>query len=243
MKIIPKSKVNCVIVDRNAPESFFEYLRINDIKYIRSIFLENIIDAVSTHPDMQICKIDEKTFVCEPTLYAYYTEMLKEYNVKIIKGISNVRSTYPYDIAYNVVITENFLMHNTDYTEKEIKNHAVNSGISIYNVKQGYTKCASCVINSNAIITSDVGIHRTCELNGIDCLLIENDEIKLGERNDGFFGGCCGMIDCNKLLVCGNITLHKSYSEILKFTSKYGVNILCSSKDVLTDIGSIIPVL
>ena len=235
-------KIKCVIVDANAPKSFFTYLQNNNIKYVKSAFLQNTVDAVSTHPDMQICKIDSKIFVCEPTLYSYYSEMLKEYNVKIIKGSTKISGTYPYDIAYNVVITEKFLMHNTPYTDKFIENYAVDTGVSIYNVKQGYTKCASCVIDSNAIITSDVGIHNICVQNGVDSLFIEKDKIKLGNRDDGFFGGCCGMTDYKKMLFCGDVTSHKSYSEILKFASKYGVSIISSSNEVLTDIGSIIPV-
>ena len=220
-----------------------KYLNKNNIEYIKTAFLKNTLDAVSTHPDMQICKLDKKTFVCEPTLYDYYTESFKDYEIEIIKGKTKISSTYPRDISYNVVITDNFMMHNTRYTDENINRYIVSTGVSIYNVKQGYTKCASCVIDNNAIITSDVGIHRVCLQNDIDSLLVEKDIIKLGERNDGFLGGCCGMIDYKKLLFCGNISVHKSYPEILKFASKYDVSIISSSDEMLTDIGSLISVI
>lgn len=240
---LPTSKVKCVIVDCNAPESLFDFFDVNKIKYIKSTYIENTIDAVSTHPDMQICHVGGKNFVCEPLLYSYYYEKLRDYGINLIKGTSVVKSTYPYDISYNVVVTGKILMHNVSYTEEKIMDYIESTGISIYNVKQGYTKCATCIIDENAFITSDHGIYKMCDLNKTDCLLINNGKIKLGDRYDGFIGGCCGMIDRKKLLFCGNISAHSSYDVIIDFAKKHDVKIISSSDDVLTDVGSIIPVI
>ena len=241
--ILPTKKVECVIVDSNAPKSLLAWLDEYKIKYIKSGFISNTIDAVSTHPDMQICYIGNNNYVCEPSLYDYYSEKMKKYNVNVIKGEKIIPSTYPDDISYNVVITEKIFMHNFKYTDKVIRDYIESTGISIYNVKQGYTKCATCVVGDTALITSDENIYKTCMLNNIDCLLIEKDNIKLGSRNDGFIGGCCGLIDYKTLLFCGDISSHKSYNEIMKFTSKYNVEIISSSNETLTDVGSIIPVI
>ncbi|MEE1042681.1 MAG: hypothetical protein UH854_01835 [Clostridia bacterium] len=239
---LPTSKVKCVIVDHNAPQSLLDYLNKNNIEYIKSCYIKNSIEAVSTHPDMQICHLGSEKFVAEPTIYQYYKKQLDLYGVNVSKGKSSVACNYPQDISYNVVITNNFMLHNVKYTDKAILDYAGYTNISIYNVKQGYTKCATCVIDENAIITSDEGIYKICAQNSIDCLLIEKDIIKLGDRNDGFIGGCCGMIDYKTLLFCGDISAHKSYKAIMDFAEKYGVKILSSSKEMLTDVGSIIPV-
>lgn len=239
---LPKRKVKCVIVDCNAPKSLFDFFDINRIKYIKSQYIRNTLNAVSTHPDMQICHLGGNNFVCGYPVYEYYLDKLNVYGVNVTKGENVISSTYPNDISYNVVITENFLIHNLKYTEKMILKSAECTGISIYNVKQGYTKCATCVIDNNALITSDKGIYKVCTSNNIDCLLIDKDCIKLGDRYDGFLGGCCGMIDYKTLLFCGDISAHKSYNEIVNFASKYGVEIVSSSKEILTDVGSIIPV-
>ena len=76
MKILPESKVKCVIVDANAPKSFFTYLQNNNIKYVKSAFLQNTVDAVSTHPDMQICKIDSKILIVFFTRLTNYIQIL-----------------------------------------------------------------------------------------------------------------------------------------------------------------------
>ena len=239
---LPVSKVKCVVVDCNAPQSLFDYFKNNNIDYIKSTFVKNNLDAVSTHPDMQICHIGGEHFVAEPTIYQYYKNKLELYGVNVTKGENFITCNYPQDISYNVVITNKFLLHNVKYTDAKITDFVYDANISIYNVKQGYTKCATCVIDENAMITSDEGIYKICVKNSIDCLLIEKDTIKLGNRSDGFIGGCCGMIDYKTLLFCGDITAHKSYDDIVEFAGKYGVKILSSSKELLTDIGSIIPV-
>jgi len=237
--ILPTSKVKYVIVDKNAPMEFLEYLTENEINYIFSKSVDNVLPMVSTHPDMQVCNVGNKTFVVEGSTYEYYYNILSPLGVKVIKG-EFVKSNYPYDIAYNVVITGKHLIHNIDYTEKNIL-QLTNSRIS--STKQGYTKCATCIISENAVISADKSIYKTCQKNIIDCLLIEKDNISLGNRKDGFIGGCCGMIGKDKLLFCGDITKHKSYSLIKNFLDKYNVEIIVSHSGSLTDIGSIIPVM
>ena len=108
-------KVACVIVDRNAPDSLFKYLEEQKIEYIKSTYIKNIIDAVSTHPDMQICHVGCGNFVAEPTIYQYYKKQLDLYGVNVTKGKKYISSNYPDDISYNVVITESFMMHNLKY--------------------------------------------------------------------------------------------------------------------------------
>lgn len=238
-----RNKVKCVIVDCNAPKSLFEFLNKKNINFIKTKYINNTIEAVSTHPDMQICPIGNNKFVVDYTLYDYYSKELGRYGVGVVKGNSKILSTYPDDISYNVVITEKILLHSLKYTDKAILDYAASTDISIYNVKQGYTKCATCIVDNNAFITSDEGIYKVCRLKGIDCLLIEKEKIKLGNRYDGFIGGCCGMIDYKTLLFCGDITSHKSYNKIVDFTAKYNVEIISSSKEILTDVGSIIPVI
>ena len=240
---LPTGKVKVVIVDCNAPKTLFDYFDKNKIEYIKSTYLKNCIDAVSTHPDMQICHIDGNVYVCEPSVYDYYNDKLSIFGIKLIRGKTQVLSTYPKDISYNVVITDRFFMHNLKYTDKVINKHIESTDISIYNVKQGYTKCATCIIEKNAIITSDEGVYKSCIKNSVDCLLISVDNIKLGNRVDGFIGGSCGMIDYKTLLFCGDISAHKSYNEIVNFASEYNVKVISSSKEMLTDIGSIIPVI
>lgn len=239
---LPSGKVKCVIVDANAPLQLYEYFDNNKIEYIKSLYLKNIIDAVSTHPDMQICNVCDGVWLCEPTTYEYYKNQLQLFGVKVTSGETSVGCNYPEDVAYNVVVTDDFFMHNVDFTDKKVLELTKNNGIRILNTKQGYTMCATCIIDENAVITDDGGVYRACRNNGIDCLLVDKDKILLGERNDGFFGGCCGMIDHKILLFCGDIKKHKCYKEIKEFADKYSVELVSAYEGPLVDIGSILPI-
>ena len=240
---LPEKDVKCVIIDSMAPSEFFAYLDRNNIEYIKTKSVSNVIDAVSTHPDMQICNVGNGNFVCESTIYQYYKNSLELYGVNLSKGSTVLKSNYPDDVAYNVVITGSFMLHNLKHTDDIVMEFAKKSALSILDTKQGYTKCATCIIDDNAIITDDEGIYKNCVSFGVDCLLVSKDVIVLGDRNDGFFGGCCGMIGKKKLLFCGNIENHKSYKEIKRFAEKYGVELVSAFDGPLTDIGSIIPVI
>lgn len=239
---LPSGSVKLVIVDRNAPKAFFDYLKCKNISFIKSAYLKNTLPSVSTHPDMQICNLGNGNFIAENSVYDYYSDKLKHFGLNLIKG-EKVQSNYPYDIAYNVVITGKYFMHNLKYTECEILDFVKKSNYCICNVKQGYTKCATCIIDENAMITSDIGIYNECIKNGIECLHISSGNIILGERTDGFLGGCCGMIGKRELLFCGDIKRHYDYNKIMSFAAEHLVSIVSSHDGMLTDIGSIIPVI
>lgn len=239
---LPDTKVKCVILDANAPLPLLKYFDDNEIRYIKSLRVKNTIDAVSTHPDMQICNVYEGTFVCEPTTYEYYKKELKLFGVNVTKGEKFIKSNYPHDVAYNVVVMGDYFIHNTSLTDNVVMDFVKGHKLCILDTKQGYTMCATCIIDNNAVITDDVGIYKLCCDNEIDCLLIDKDEIILGERTDGFFGGCCGMIGDKKLLFCGDVKRHKNYKEIKTFADKYSVELISAYDGPLTDLGSIIPV-
>ena len=240
---LPTSKVTHVIVDKNAPEEFIENLIKLNITPILSDKIENIMQSVSTHPDMQLHHIGENTIICEPSVYNYYNSLLAPLGFKIISGLSKLSCNYPNDIAYNVSRIGNIVMHNINNTDKLILEYYTNNNFSIIGAKQGYTKCATCIVAENAVITSDVGITKLLLENGVDVLQINAGEISLKGMEYGFIGGTCGFIDKNILAFCGKIENHSSYKEIVKFTDKYLVDIISLYNGELTDIGSIIPIM
>ena len=228
-----------VIIDRNAPLQAFKTLNELSILTVLSAKIANIITDLSTHPDMQIMEIQENIFVCEPSVFDYYCEVLSPFNVKILKGATSLTSKYPGDIAYNAARLEVLLLHKTDATDDVIK---TNFSGRIVNVNQGYTKCSLCKVSENAVITSDGGIAASLKSEGVDVLEISQDDIVLDGFGYGFIGGCTGLIAKNKLAFCGDITTRRDCGDILTFLKKHNVEAvsLCGGK--LTDIGSIIPI-
>ena len=97
-------KVACVIVDRNAPQFLFDYLEKQKIEYIKSGYIKNIIEAVSTHPDMQICYVGDNKYVCEPTMFEYYSEKLSKYGVNLIKGERSISIMWIFTINWCILL-------------------------------------------------------------------------------------------------------------------------------------------
>ena len=228
-----------VIIDCNAPPEALQTLNELNISTVLSAKIDNIITDLSTHPDMQIFHLHENIFVCEPSLYEYYSECLSPRGIIVLKGGTSLTSNYPGDIAYNAARIGDILLHRIDKTDGEILRRHTGR---IVNVKQGYTKCSVCVVNENAVITSDRGISIALRGEGVDVLEIPHGEIILGGFEYGFIGGCSGLIAKNKLAFCGDITKHSAYVEISKFLKKHKVDIISLCDQKLVDIGSIIPI-
>ena len=83
----------------------------------------------------------------------------------LIKGQNNIDSKYPYDVWYNATALKDYVICNKAYTDKTILD---SHNKEIINVKQGYSKCNICIVDNNAIITSDNGIAKTVAQKGID---------------------------------------------------------------------------
>ena len=146
---------------------------------------------------------------------------------------------YPCDVLFNAVCIGNKLICNPKYISKHILEKAQNSGCEVICVRQGYTKCSTCVISDNAIITADRGIHEMATRHGIDSLLIESGYISLPPYEYGFIGGASGSYD-DKIYFCGDIKKHPSSKEILEFLKKHNKDAVSLSEGELLDIGSIL---
>lgn len=237
---IPKNKVSCVIVDyRINPESEKTLIN-NGIKVIKTAQLNNLYDAVDGHPDMQIHHVSDDLFICEKTLVDYYKKQLPD--AQIVSGNSALKNEYPNDIAYNAARIGDYLFHNLSYTDSKLLEYYKRNGVKLINVKQGYSKCSVCIINENAIITSDIKIAELGQKNGIDAMFFNSNEITLRGLNYGFIGGICGMIDKNTLAINGDIKKLTNYESLLDFCQKYQTNVLCLNNLIPEDIGSILPI-
>lgn len=197
----------------------------------------NLAEPVCGHPDMILCKLKDRDFVCKSTFSGLFKSID---NFNFIMGKSELKDKYPYDIAYNCALVGNSLFCNEKYADEAILEYCKNNGIKIINTKQGYAKCSICIVSDNSIITADKNIYRQATKNGIDALLVENKGIVLDGYNEGFIGGATGLIEKDLLCVNGNLELHKYFEKIKSFCNKYGVRILSLSDEPITDIGTVI---
>ncbi len=199
--------------------------------------LNSVYEAISGHVDIQICKVGSK-YICEPTVYDYYREMIKdEY---LISGKKELKNEYPEDIAYNICTFNSVAIHNFKYTDTIVSEELKLNSYNLINVKQGYSKCSICKITENAFITADENIYRTAIQNNFDVLKINPGYIKLEGFEYGFLGGASGLIEKNILAVNGTLKKHPDYNNIKSFCNNYNVDILELSNETPEDVGSIL---
>lgn len=248
MKIIkepnlPDGNVSGVLLDARAPKKLIDELKKRKIEIIPVFEHPDVYSAVSCHPDIMFHHISGNIIVYAPNTPLQIIEFLCKKGFEMIKGETFLQNKYPGTIAYNVARVGSFAFHNTKYTDAVVKKLMEEHGIRLIHVKQGYSKCLTCVVDSKSIITSDRDIYRKASGVGLDVLLIEPDKsIKLEPFDIGFIGGATGLIGKNKLLFTGDITLHRNYKEINDFLSLKAVDMVIIKDEHLIDLGTIIPV-
>ena len=236
---IPENKVKTVLVDYRISKTALNSLKELGVCVVFTKKIDTLYEAVNGHPDMQIHHIKGRTFVCAEEVYDYYKKELK--NAEIIKGLSKLDEKYPYDIAYNAAVVGNNVFHKLKYTDNKMLDYYELSNKKLHNVTQGYTKCSVCILNKNAIITSDFKIQQISNDAGIDSLYFDSKQIRLKGLSNGFVGGICGLIDKNKLAVNGDINKLSNGELFLNFCKKHNVEVISLTKEIPEDIGSIIP--
>lgn len=212
-----------IIVTERLREYFKDYT--GEVRFLDD---SPFLSALSYHTDLRlfICK---KDIVCAPSLFEKMKGLLPErYNLTC--GKKEPKTGYPKDCIYNGISLGNFVFYNPDCIADEIKETASKYDLTPVEVKQGYCRCNICAVNeepgSEAIITEDMGIHKSASQMGIKSLLIEKGEISLPGFKYGFIGGNTVTTD-GDIIFFGEISKHKKYSLIKSFIREY------SKKDIV----------
>lgn len=222
-----------LIISHKSRKDFIQFLDNNNISYLKTIDNKNLDKRIADHPDLSIFKLNENTLVVDESVYDYYKKNLNYINV--IKG-QNVKKTYPNDSIYNIVRFKSFFIHNK-FTESNIKKYFADNDIDHLFVKQGYTRCSTLPLK-DMILTSDYGIYKSLK-DKIDIKLLPKENIELDGFDEGFLGGCFGLIGDDTLIFNGNIETLSSY-DIIKNISNRGNMKLLYPDCKLQDTGSII---
>ncbi len=169
-----------IIVDSRMREAEKKYLScFGDL--IQLLPQDSVYEEISGHPDIFFCKLNNVLFV-SPNVnisnfenFTFNTDthiqkkhdfdannssnLLKskfENNIWIKQGREKVSAKYPQDVKYNICQVGNFVIHNFDFTDKEILKYINENNLKKINIKQGYSNCSISVISNNACITSDI---------------------------------------------------------------------------------------
>ena len=240
---LPNNSVSLAVVDGRINKEIEDELKLKKIEIIKTCQCVQLYSSIQYHPDIVMTHLGENNIVIAPNVYDYYMNKLGKYNFNLIKGTVELHKAYPNNIAYNIVFIGRHVIHNFDFTEKNIMKHILSNNYNLINVKQGYTKCSVSVVDHNSIITSDKGIHKEVVKNGIDSLLIRDGDIELFDMNYGFIGGASGLLNKKEIGFYGDINQHIDCEKITSYLKEKNISIINLGKGKLTDYGSIISLL
>ena len=147
---------------------------------------------------------------------------------------------YPHNVKFNAVCLDRYFIHNLKYTSPALLERARSMGLELVNVKQGYTKCNTVVVDGSSIITADEGILRVVKnYSDIDALQIRQGFVELRGFEYGFLGGASGRVR-DEIVFNGDLSAHPNFEEIRDFIEIRGLSVKYFPEYRLEDIGSII---
>lgn len=236
---LPQDNAKIVVMSTNNKELVNRVEELG-IKALSSENLSKLLIFEQYHTDLQFLHYNKDTvFVLNEC--TCLKENLKKYFPNVIEISKNIEKDYPNNVMLNCVVLNDELICNTKTIADEVLQMAIKDNLKIINVNQGYTKCSTCIVNENAIITSDKSIYKSCR-NEMDVLLIRQGYIELTGTDYGFIGGSSFKYNRNTLVFTGNIKLHPDYKSIKSFVENHNVELLSLTENTMIDIGSIIPI-
>lgn len=231
---LPQSRVTLAAVG-NYPR-VIEALNKEGIRTV-SFSNSNLPDEIGRHQDMLLCHLGRDTVFLDPS---QDKSILKKEGFSIYPS-EELGKSYPHDARLNVAVSYGFFLHNPLSSDASLIEELILSGYIGLPVNQGYTKCSTCFVTENAIITDDTSVAEALKRTSHDVLLISKGDIFLSEKHYGFFGGSSGKISRDTLAITGELRYHRDGEAIKDFCEKHGVGIKELIKGRIIDVGGILP--
>jgi len=222
---------------RISNEEMFNLKKLN-INIVKCPGCRFLYDAINGHPDILINLIDDSHIAVHKDMDEKFLEYLDILGYRITLSKYSLENSYPKNIILNALNFSDYFIHNLKYTDENLLNSITQR--KIINVNQGYTKCSCAVLSDSALITSDNSIYKALQDTDIDVLLIPPGDILLPGLDYGFIGGCCGLIDKNKIAFFGDLNFYYHGSEVLNFLNKHNIEPICLRHGKLIDRGSLL---
>jgi hypothetical protein len=219
-----------IIADKRIPKEVKEKLApMGDLCLLRT---ENIVyEAISCHPDIYIFQKNNSVIIAPQTPQNVISKLI-EHNINYSFGKSILENKYPHTAAYNVAYGDGLFIGNKKTVDSKILELSKDN--TWIQSSQSYARCNTLILNKNAIITSEITVHKKIS----SSLFINPSEIKLQGFAHGFFGGCAGIID-NKLIIIGSLNYHSQKNEIEEYCKAANFEIVELYDGPLIDGGGI----
>lgn len=239
---LPSGKVKKALLSGDATQEILGSLKNHGIDFIKTELHPDLPYGLARHSDMQFVNVCTGVIVYAPGTPESTLLSLRSLGFELIEGTLPVKDKYPSDVAYNCAIVGRNAFLNPKCADPTVVSILEKCGIRIFPVKQGYAKCSTCIVNHEAIITADTGIHKKATEAGLDSLLIPPQKNIILEGYDyGFIGGATGLISENELAFFGDFNTLDEVGSIAGFLEKHGVRPVSLAKGKLVDLGGLFP--
>ena len=184
-----------------------------------------VAGPLSDHPDMFMCRLGVSD---SAEVFSYFGQ----------NDIS-LGSSYPHDIALNAACTGRYFVHNLKHTAPALLSRAQELGMTPVNVRQGYAKCSTVIVDEDSVITYDRGIAEPCKAAGMNVLTVAPGHVLLPGYDTGFIGGASGRVG-DTVIFNGNLSSHPDFEAVVRFIEERGLMVKWFEGWPLTDIGTIL---
>lgn len=224
-----------IIADNRIPISAKE--KLSEYGEVIPLSTEGITyDSISGHPDIFFCQVNDKLIVA-PNLPKIIKDTLTKNSIPFIEGELPIENKYPGTSRYNVVTTDNYLIHNFRYTDSVVTN--TGDDLELIHSGQGYTRCNLLPLRNDCFITSDQGINRVLYGFKLKTFYVEPGDIILPGMKHGFFGGVCGIYE-DKVFIIGSLSNLKNGEELKAYINNLDYQIIELYDGPLFDGGSLL---
>lgn len=199
---------------------------------------------LSGHADLSVLHIGGENICLASYLKgSSFSRSLEEAGFQLFYPSIVQSAVYPGDAQLNMCICGDRLIYNPRTGDNNIVDYlTISLGLKPVVCRQGYTKCSVCVVDREAIITSDRGIAVALRKSGLDVLLISAEGVELDGFGCGFIGGAAFKLCTDVLAFTGRLDEHPDRAAILSFLDSHKVKPLYLTDRPIFDIGSGLPI-
>ena len=197
----------------------------------------DISPATAGHPDIQVFVYNNRIY-CHRNISPDFIKQIDDCNEVIITE-TRLGSTYPRDIAFNIACTGAYAIHNFCFCDSTVRSSLDSDGVRCIDVRQGYSRCSTVIVDHEKIITADTSIYQKTVSAGLHALLIRPGHIELPGYQYGFIGGASGTRD-DTVYFTGSIEDHPDGPSVISFIEASGKKVVSLYRGPLLDLGSLL---
>ena len=233
--LLPESDVTLCAVSEDAVD-IIRLLEERGIAVIRVRKAENLPDMISSHADLQVLPLGDEC-VAVNEAQEEVISMLEKRGFRVIK-VGGFGKKYPDDCVLNLLPFGDMLIGKRSVIPQEL----IDLGrFRTVNVRQGYCRCSSLLLDDQTVLTDDKSIGDTVLNFAKFTIILKQKEILLEGYDHGFIGGSCGKLSEKEIAFAGIIPDSEFGYLLKKELTDHGFFFRELGKEPLRDIGGIVP--